>query len=37
MNWSRIAFWIFIIAVAIFVGLIIINIGALLLGPGFDP
>ncbi len=37
MNWSRIAFWIFIAAVVIFAGLVVINIGALLLGPGFDP
>ncbi len=34
---KRIAIWIFIIAVAVVVGLMIVNIGALLLGPGFDP
>jgi len=33
----RLAFWVFIAAVVIFAGLIVINIGALLLGPGFDP
>ncbi len=37
MKWSRIAFWIFVIAVVVFLGLVGINIAALLLGPGFDP
>ena len=34
---KRVAFWIFIAAVVILVGRVVINIGALLLGPGFDP
>ena len=33
----RLAFWVFIAAVVIFAVIIVINIGALLLGPGFDP